>query len=201
MRVAVLDYGMGNLRSVARAIERVGGSPEISNDADQVSRADALVVPGVGNFGACVRNLERRGLAECVRRAAEGGRPVLAICVGMQLLFESSDEDRAPGLGLLPGAVRRLPAEVKVPHMGWNTVRWTGRHPLVEGIPSGTRFYFVHSYAPDVSAALTVGVTEHGRPFSAAVAHGSVFGTQFHPEKSGDAGLVIYERFVREAAA
>lgn len=201
MKVAILDYGMGNLRSVARAVERVGGSPQISSDPQEVLRADAMVVPGVGNFGACVRNLELRGLARCVRQMADQARPVLAICVGMQLLFEASEEDPAPGLALLPGASRRLPAEVKVPHMGWNTVRWTRRHPLVEGIPSGTRFCFVHSYAPDVSPGLTVGVTEHGRPFSAAVAHGSIFGTQFHPEKSGEAGLLIYERFLKEAAA
>jgi len=201
VRVAVLDYGMGNLRSVARAIEHVGGSAEVSDDPDRVLRTDALVVPGVGNFGACARNLRRRGLVECVRRMAEGGRPVLAICVGMQLLFEQSEEASDPGLGLLPGVVRRLPGEVKVPHMGWNVVRWTGSHRLIEGIPSGTRFYFVHSYAPDVSPGLTAGVTEHGRPFSAAVARGSVLGTQFHPEKSGEAGLLIYERLVKEAAA
>ena len=199
-RVAILDYGMGNLRSVSRAVTRVGGSPEITSDPAVAARADAAVVPGVGAFGACMQGLHQTGLDAVVRELASGERPVLGVCLGMQVLFESSEEDPDPGLGLFPGWVRRLVAGpgVKVPHMGWNEVRWTLDHPYVRGIPSGSRFYFVHSFAPGVVPGLTTGVTEHGREFSAAVARGSVFATQFHPERSGDAGLALYEAFVKE---
>lgn len=200
MTIAVLDYGMGNLRSVARAIERVGGKPDVTDDPETVIASDALVVPGVGNFGACMRNLAEGRLEEVVKAFAASGRPVFGVCVGMQILFEGSEEDPAEGLGLIAGGSRRLPGNVKVPHIGWNTVEWIGEHPYVAGVPSGTRFYFVHSFAPDVGDA-TVGVTEHGRPFSAAVAIGNLFATQFHPEKSGDAGLTVYEAFVREAGS
>jgi imidazole glycerol-phosphate synthase subunit HisH len=128
---------------------------------------------------------------------------VFGVCLGLQVLFDRSEEDNDAGLGILTGCSRRLAAEpgIKVPHMGWNEVRWTARHPFVDGIPTDTRFYFVHSYAIDLDPWLTVGATEHGRPFSSVVSRASVFATQFHPEKSGDAGLAIYERFTREVAA
>ena len=199
-RIAILDYGMGNLRSVDRAVARVGGAAIVTSDPAEAARADAVIVPGVGAFGACMRGLRQTGLDAVVREFAGDGRSVLGVCLGMQVLFESSEEDPDPGLGLVPGAVRRLPGGpgVKVPHMGWNDVRWVADHPLTRGLPSGTRFYFVHSYAPDVRPGVTVGETEHGRPFSAAVAAGSVFATQFHPERSGDAGLALYEAFVKE---
>src|SRR6266540_267694 len=134
-----------------------------------------------------MRGLRQTGLDAAVREYASSGRPVLGVCLGMLVLFESSEEDTDPGMGLLPGVVRKLAVApgVKVPHMGWNEVVWTLDHPIVRGIPSGTRFYFVHSFAPDVTAGVTAGVTEHGREFAAAVAHGSVFATQFHPERSG----------------
>ncbi|HWO71906.1 MAG TPA: imidazole glycerol phosphate synthase subunit HisH [Actinomycetota bacterium] len=200
-RIGVLDYGMGNLRSVARALERVGAAVEVTDDPDVVGAAAGLVVPGVGAFGACMRNLSSRGLEGPLRAFVAGGRPVFGVCLGMQVLFERSEEDPEPGLGLLPGACRRLPSTVKVPHMGWNEVRWARPHPYAAGIPDGTRFYFVHSYAPDVADGVTVGVAEHGRPFAAAVARGNVFATQFHPEKSGEPGLALYEAFVREAGS
>jgi glutamine amidotransferase len=200
--VAILDYGMGNLRSVQRAVARVGGSPVVTSSPEEAARADAVVVPGVGAFGACMRGLRQTGLDAVVREFASSMRPVLGVCLGMQVLFDSSEEDPDPGLGLVPGAVRLLPADpaagVKVPHMGWNEVRWVEDHPVTRGIPSGTRFYFVHSYAPDVIDGVTVGVSEHGRAFTAAVASGSLFATQFHPERSGDAGLALYEAFVKE---
>ncbi|HEY7755692.1 MAG TPA: imidazole glycerol phosphate synthase subunit HisH [Actinomycetota bacterium] len=199
MTIAVLDYGMGNLRSVARAIEHVGGKPEITEVPATALAADGLVVPGVGHFGACVRALRERGLEDVVRGFASSDRPLFGVCVGMQVLFEGSEEDPDPGLGLFEGLALRLPAEVKVPHMGWNEVRWTAPHPYVRDVPTGTRFYFVHSYAPDAAADVTVGATEHGRPFAAAVARGNVFATQFHPEKSGEPGLRLYEAFVQEA--
>jgi glutamine amidotransferase len=198
--IAVLDYGMGNLRSVARALAHVGGETEVTDDVRIARDADALVVPGVGHFGACMRSLRERGLDVVVEDVAKSGRPVFGVCVGMQILFDGSDEDpTAEGLGLMSGRSRRLPSTVKVPHMGWNTVEWTEAHRYVAGIPSGTRFYFVHSFAPGVAERTTIGVAEHGRPFAAAVATNNVFATQFHPEKSGDAGLAIYEAFVREA--
>jgi glutamine amidotransferase len=199
--IAVLDYGMGNLRSVSRALAHVGGDAGITSDPDALRHADAVVIPGVGRFGACMRNLEPA--AEAVRSLARDGRPVFGVCLGLQVLFEGSEEDDDAGLGVLRGRARRLPdgAGVKVPHMGWNDARWTARHPFVDGIPTGTRFYFVHSYAVDLDPALTVGATEHGALFSSVVAEGSVFATQFHPEKSGEAGLAIYERFVKAVAA
>ena len=201
-RIAILDYGMGNLRSVRRAVERVGGSAVVTSAPDEAARADAAIVPGVGAFGACMRGLHETGLDAVVRELASSGRPVLGVCLGMQVLFEASEEDGDPGLGLVPGVVRRLEPGpgVKVPHMGWNEVRWTADHPITRGIPSGTRFYFVHSYAPDVVDGVTVGATTHGREFTSAVAAGSVFATQFHPERSGDAGLALYEAFVKEIA-
>jgi glutamine amidotransferase len=199
--IAILDYGMGNLRSVARAIEHVGGKPEVTEDAESALGADGLVVPGVGHFGACVGNLRDRGLDRVVTEFASSGRPMFAVCVGMQVLFEGSEEDAKAGLGLFEGVSRRLPEEVKVPHMGWNSVRWTGGHPYVREVPTGTRFFFVHSYAPDVAVGTTVGATEHGRPFAAAVARDNVFATQFHPEKSGEPGLRLYEAFVLEAGS
>lgn len=200
MTIAVLDYGMGNLRSVARAIEHVGGTPEVTDDARTALGADGLVVPGVGHFGACMRNLRERGLDAVVTGFAASGRPTFGVCVGMQILFEGSEEDPADGLGLFAGGSRRLPVGVKVPHMGWNTVEWTRPHPFIRDVPPDARFYFVHSFAPDPDEA-AVGVTEHGRPFAAAVAKGNVFATQFHPERSGEAGLQLYESFVLEAAA
>jgi imidazole glycerol-phosphate synthase subunit HisH len=197
--IAVLDYGMGNLRSVARAIERVGGEAAITADPMEAAGAGALILPGVGAFGACMSNLRTSGLDEVVTEFAASGRPMLGVCLGMQVLYERSEESPGPGLGLFAGRVRRLASAegVKVPHTGWNEVEWAADHPFVRGIPSGTRFYFVHSYAADPGPH-AVGIARHGRAFAAAVARGSVFGTQFHPEKSGEAGLSLYEAFVKE---
>ena len=198
MTVAVLDYGMGNLRSVQRALERVGGRPEVTSDADAALRADALVVPGVGAFGACKRGLRGHRLDRVVSEFARAERPLLGVCLGLQVLFDGSDEDPDAGLGLIGGTIRRLDnGVVKVPHMGWNEVRWTADHPLVAGIPSGTRFYFVHSYAVESGRPFTLGETEHGAAFTSVVAQGSMVATQFHPEKSGDPGLALYESFLR----
>ena len=200
MTIAVLDYGMGNLRSVARAVEHVGGKPDITDDAGTALAADGLVVPGVGHFGACMRNLRSRGLDTVVTGFAASGRPLFGVCVGMQILFDGSDEDPAGGLGLFAGVSRRLPATVKVPHMGWNTVEWARPHPYTRDVPPDSFFYFVHSFAPDADGT-SLGVTDHGRPFASVVADGNVFATQFHPERSGEAGLQIYESFVLEAGA
>jgi len=197
----VLDYGMGNIHSVSRAIVKVGGAVEVTGDGAALAKAGALVIPGVGAFGACIRALAHHGLDSTIREFVASGRPVFGVCLGMQVLFDSSEEDPEEGLSILPGRSCRLPSNVKVPHMGWNSVTWSGAHPYVEGIPNQTRFYFVHSFAADVIEGITIGVAEHGRPFSAAVARENVFATQFHPEKSSDAGLQIYESFVKEVAA
>jgi len=200
--IAVLDYGMGNLRSVQRALERVGGRPDLVREPEAALRADALVVPGVGAFGACMKGLRDRGLDRVITEFARQDRPVLGVCLGLQVLFDGSEEDSDAGLGLVRGTIRRLPAAgVKVPHMGWNDVTWTHDHPFVRGIPSGTRFYFVHSYAADPDTDRTVGETEHGRVFASVVSSGSMFGTQFHPEKSGEPGLALYEAFTKEVSA
>jgi imidazole glycerol-phosphate synthase subunit HisH len=199
--IAVCDYGSGNLHSVTRALAHVGAAVQVAATPAELGGADALVVPGVGHFGQCVRALHDAGFAEAIRAAVDSDVPVIGVCVGMQVLFAASDEDDAQGLSILPGRVSRLPADVRVPHMGWNTVSWAGRrHPFTAGLPDDTRFYFVHSYAPGLGET-TVGATEHGRPFSAVVAQGSVFATQFHPEKSGEAGLALYANIVREVAA
>lgn len=195
-RIAVLDYGSGNLHSVSRALAHAGGEPVVTDDASRAAAADALVIPGVGHFGHCVRAIRARGLDRAIAEAVGTGKRVFGVCVGMQVLFERSDEDPEVGLGVLPGASHRLPGGVKVPHIGWNEVAWRRTHPYTEGIPDGTRFYFVHSYAPDATDD-TVGVTEHGRRFAAVASRDNVFATQFHPEKSGEAGLAIYANFVK----
>jgi glutamine amidotransferase len=198
--VAVLDYGSGNLHSVSRALAHVGADVRVVDKPEDVA-GDAVLIPGVGHFGQCARALRAAGFEAPIRSAVSDGRPVIGVCVGMQILFEASEEDGEPGLGILPGVVRRLPETVRVPHMGWNTVAWAGRrHPFVADIPDQTSFYFVHSYAPDLCAD-AVGATEHGRTFAAVVARDTVFATQFHPEKSGDAGLQLYANIVREVAA
>jgi glutamine amidotransferase len=201
--VAVLDYDSGNLRSVATAVRAVGGDPVVTPDPVEALRCAALIVPGVGAFGSCMNELRARGLDGAIVRAAISGRPVLGVCVGMQILFERSEESPdVPGLGLFPGMVRRLPAGVTVPHVGWNEVRWTGEHPLRSGLPDDASFYFVHSYAADASTPAPealLGACEHGRTFAAAIGAGSVAAVQFHPERSGDAGLALYASFVESA--
>jgi glutamine amidotransferase len=201
MAIAILDYEMGNLRSVARAVARVGGEPLVTADPGEVAKADGIVIPGVGAFGACMRALTAAGLDGAIPAFVETGRPALGVCLGMQVLFEASEEDPEPGLGLLPGHVTRIRGDVKIPHMGWNEVRWVEPHPYTKDIPDGSRFYFVHSYATEVADGVTVGVTEHGGAFSAVVARDNLFATQFHPEKSGDVGLAIYEAFVKDVGA
>ena len=201
--VAVLDYDSGNLRSVATAVRTVGGDPVITPDPVEALRCSALIVPGVGAFGSCVRSLRARGLDGAIVRAAISGRPVLGVCVGMQILFERSEESPdVAGLGLFPGFVRRLPGGVTVPHVGWNEVRLTAGHPIREALPDVVSFYFVHSFAADASMPAPqalLGSCEHGRTFAAAVSVGSVTAVQFHPERSGEAGLALYDAFVRSA--
>jgi glutamine amidotransferase len=198
--IAVVDYGSGNLHSVSRAIERVGGHPLVTRDADEISGADALVIPGVGHFGACMRAICHHGMDRSIEEFRATGRALFGVCVGMQVLFEGSEEDAEPGLGALPGRVERLGDDVKVPHMGWNTVALTAPHPYTDGLSDDTYFYFVHSFAPPVGEHTVASSAYGSSTFSAVVARDNVFATQFHPEKSGDAGLHVYERFVRSLA-
>jgi len=199
MNVVVADLGSGNLRSVEKALAAVGAGVRVSADPDVVAGADRLVVPGQGAFGACAVALNRGGgaLRQALRAFLETGRPYFGICIGMQLLFETSEENPdAQGLGVLPGRVRRFAARpgLKIPHMGWNQTR---RSPSAgDGVPDGAFYYFVHSYYPDPARPEDVALTsEHGTPFCAAVARGPIFATQFHPEKSQAAGLALLRRF------
>jgi glutamine amidotransferase len=191
VNVVVLDYGSGNLRSAERALARVGADVTVTADPVAAREAAGLVVPGVGAFAACMAGLSAVDGPAVVRDRVAAGRPVLGICVGMQVLFDSGEEHGVvtDGLGVLPGKVSRLRAPI-LPHMGWNTVRAAAGSVLFAGIPADTRFYFVHSYAASGTDGL-VSTSEHGGPFAAAVERGCVAATQFHPEKSADAGAQL----------
>lgn len=205
--IAVIDYGMGNLRSVAKALEHV--APErsivVTSDPQVIAQAGRVVFPGQGAMPDCVRELDARGLRQPVLEAA-ASKPFLGICIGLQLLFEHSEEGGVAGLGLLPGRVKRFPAErmvdaagnkLKVPHMGWNEVHQAMPHPLWEGIAQGSRFYFVHSYFPEpADPRLIAGYTLYPFSFSCAAARDNIFAVQFHPEKSHAAGLRLLANFV-----
>jgi glutamine amidotransferase len=196
--IAIADYGIGNLGSVTKAFRRVGAEVRLTGDPEALRRADALVLPGDGAFGATMAEVERRGLVPLLREAAAEGKPLLGICVGMQLLFEESEEHgRHAGLGLLPGRVKRIEGDLPVPHMGWNRLRACRPHPVLDGVPDGAYVYFVHSYYCDAPADVVVATTDYGRDFAAIVARGSVLGLQFHPEKSQDVGLRLVAGFVR----
>jgi glutamine amidotransferase len=200
-RVVVLDYGSGNLRSAERALARVGADVEVTSDIGAAREADGLVVPGVGAFAACMAGISALGAGDLVRDRLAAERPVLGICVGMQVLFERGDEHGVvtDGIGVLPGELRRLAAD-RVPHMGWNTVAAPPDSVLFDGLDDDTRFYFVHSYAVGgvdrLRESARVTVAEHGEPFVAAVERGALSATQFHPEKSGDAGATVLANWV-----
>ena len=197
--IGIVDYGMGNRRSVEKAFEHVGAQAVVSSDPDILAGADGLVVPGVGAFPRAMENLDRLGLADLIRTRVNEGTPTLGICLGMQLAFDSSSElGGAAGLGLLPGSVERLdPKGLKLPQIGWNPVTWRTDSRLTEGVPSGTAFYHVHSFAPQpASADDTLGTAEYGSPFVTAVQRGSFYGVQFHPEKSSQLGLRLLGNFV-----
>ena len=207
-QIAVVDYGAGNLRSVAKALERSGLEAIVTGDAASVGRADGVVLPGVGAFADAAASLKAKGLDQAVCRSIEDQKPYLGLCFGLQLLFDESDEHGVnPGFGLLRGRVERFPSEaadgarLRVPHIGWNTVRFCCDHPMVERLPAEDVYYFVHSFrAVPVESGDVVGQAEYGTPFAAAVARGSIFAVQFHPEKSQDAGrrlLDAYAHWVR----
>jgi glutamine amidotransferase len=227
--VAVLDYGVGNLHSAAKALDRAGAEVRVVSAVEEAAGAAGLVVPGVGAYGACLSGLASAGGAAAVAGWLEGGRPLLGICVGMQLLFEASEEGPVgDGVGVIAGKIRRLAGgvrpegsgeprrgapvnraalprgcpggsgPVKIPHIGWDEVTVRPGSRLFAGLGDGTRFYFVHSYAPEPDGEAVAAVCDYGGRFAAAVEHANLFGTQFHPEKSGRAGLALLANFVTE---
>jgi glutamine amidotransferase len=203
--VAVIDYGMGNLRSVAKAVEAAGGAVRIVTRPDEVASAAGLVLPGVGALADCITALKAGGMDQAVREWIRADRPFLGVCLGLQALFDFSEEADTKGLGIFPGRVVRfkVPAGLKIPHMGWNTVRFTQPgSPLTAGLaPEGEAFYFVHSYhCMPADPSLVLAECEYGGPFTAAIARGRCFATQFHPEKSQAKGLQLYRNFVAVAA-
>ena len=195
--IAIVDYGRGNLGSVEKAFARVGMDALVTQEARAVEEAEAVVLPGDGAFHDAMLSLERLGLLAPLRRALEGGRPFLGICLGYQLLFSESEEfGQGRGLDLIPGVVRRFPKGLKVPHMGWNQVEHAGDLVIFDGIPRGAYFYFVHSYYPEaLDGTLRVATCTYGVTFPAAIGKGSLFATQFHPEKSQRWGLKLIENF------
>lgn len=206
--IAVVDYGMGNLKSVSKALEHVAPNQQVvvTSDPAQIAAASRVVFPGQGAMPDCMRELDARGLREAVKTAA-AEKPFLGICIGLQMLFEHSEEGNAAGLGILPGQVRRFNAadmhdaegaKLKVPHMGWNQVYQKQAHPLWQGIENGDRFYYVHSYyvVPE-DASLAAGWSEYPKQFTSAIARGNLFAVQFHPEKSHNAGLKLLSNFVQ----
>jgi imidazole glycerol-phosphate synthase subunit HisH len=200
--IAIVDYGVGNLGSVTKAFARVGAPALLTDDPATIARAEALVLPGDGAFGATMAEIRGRGLAEPLLQAARAGRPLLGICVGMQVLFEEGEEHgRHAGLGLLPGRVRRLPGPLPVPHMGWNRLAPLRRHPILDPVLPGAHVYFVHSYYCDAPAEVTLATTDYGIEFPAVVARANVVGMQFHPEKSQGVGLSLVASFARWCGA
>ena len=202
--IAVCDYGVGNVRSVERALQAAGATPVITSDPRTISRCDGVVLPGVGAFAVAARALRETGLGDAVRELARTGAPVLGVCLGHQLLFERSEEgDGGEGLGLLRGRVAPLTphGDLKIPHIGWNTVTVLRASTVLEGIESGTYMYFVHSYAALPEEEDAVAVTDYGGRLVAAAERGNIMGTQFHPEKSGAPGLRVYANFAALCAA
>jgi glutamine amidotransferase len=202
-QVVIVDYGAGNLRSVARAVAKQGYEPLVSCEARAIASAKALIVPGVGAAADTMRNLQDGGLVDPIKEYIASGRPFLGVCMGQQALLSVSEEGGEHRcLDVIPGRVKRLPSGQKVPHMGWNRVYQRVAHPVFEGIEDGAYFYFVHSFypAPD-DPAVIIGETEYGVRFGSVLAQGNVVATQFHPEKSGDDGLRFYGNFLRLAFA
>ena len=199
MKIAVLDYGIGNLRSAEKALQRVGGDAALTADTKAIEKADAVVLPGVGHFGRCMRALRASGLEGPAWAAVRSGKPFIGICIGMQMLYESSDEDPSTsGMGVLSGKVRLLPDGVKRPQMQWNQLNIEGDSPMFDGLDTPLWMYFVHSYAPATTEHV-VATCDYGGAIVAAVQRDNLWATQFHPEKSGGPGLHVLANFVAAA--
>jgi glutamine amidotransferase len=201
--IAIIDYGAGNLRSVANAIAKLGYQPRVTGNPRDVVGAAAVILPGVGAAADTMRSLEKAGMADAICQVISDNKPLFAVCVGMQVLFTATEEGGWHRcLGIIPGMVKRLPPGLKVPHMGWNQVKQREKHPLFDSIPDGANFYFVHGYyaAPD-DVSLVAATTEYGVSICSVVASGNMIATQFHPEKSGEHGLRMYGNFLRTALA
>ncbi|HEY8173492.1 MAG TPA: imidazole glycerol phosphate synthase subunit HisH [Dehalococcoidia bacterium] len=200
-KVVVVDYGAGNLRSVARAVAHAGHTPNVTADPHDVRTADAVIVPGVGAAADTMRNLREHNMVEPVREYIASGRPFFGVCMGQQALLSVSEEGGEHAcLDIIHGRVKRLPGGQKVPHMGWNQVHQDVDHPIFEGIPDDSYFYFVHSYYPDPDDPdVVIGSTEYGIKFASVLARDNIVATQFHPEKSADMGLRMYENFLAMA--
>ncbi len=199
--IAIVDYGAGNLRSVANAITKLGHQPKITSRPDEVFNAQAVILPGVGAAADTMKNLKTLGLVDPICRLIAEGRPFFGVCIGLQILFTGTEEGGwHECLNVIPGRVRRLPPGLKIPHMGWNQVKQRLSHPVFDGIPDEVDFYFVHSYyvEPD-DKSLVAGETDYGIPICSVIARGNLVATQFHPEKSGEFGLRMYRNFVELA--
>ncbi len=197
-QIAIVDYQAGNLRSVQKALEKTGATAVATSDPDIITRADGVVFPGQGACDSSMRNIRELGLESPIKDSIASGKPFLGVCLGLQLLLEQSDEGDEPCLGILNGRVRKLPAGQKIPHMGWNQVDFRLEHPVLKGVPTGSYFYFVHSYYADPEdGSVIAGTTDYGLNFCSAVAWDNVAAVQFHPEKSGSVGLIIYQNFVK----
>ena len=198
--VAVLDYGIGNLRSAEKALQRAGADARLVTTSADAARADGVVLPGVGAFGACMRALQASGLDRAAHVAIDSGKPFLGVCVGLQLLMEGSEESPGvPGLGVISGTVRRIPDAPKLPHMQWNRLQFTGSSPLLHGLGADPWVYFVHSYGAELNdPSQVVATADYGGPVAAVLQRERLWATQFHPEKSGQVGLTLLKNFVEE---
>jgi len=197
--LVIIDYQAGNLTSVVRSFKALGAEGRVTQDPGEVADASRVVFPGVGAAGKAMATLRELGLDQALQESFRKGVPILGICLGAQIILESSEENDTPCLGLLPGRTRGLVRQegLKIPHMGWNRVRFLRPHPVFQGLPEEAEYYFVHSYYPDpADQSMVLGVTEHGRPFSSALGWRNLVATQFHPEKSGRYGLQILENFL-----
>lgn len=198
--LAIINYGAGNLRSVQKACEYVGEKAVITDNREEILNADRVILPGVGSFGSCIESIRKANLFDCIRQVTESGTPFLGICLGLQLLFEASDESPdAKGLGILKGRCVKIPQSdgVKIPHIGWNSITFPNPSPLFTGIEDGSFVYFVHSYymRPNDKSVITA-VCDYSASLPVALSHGNIHATQFHPEKSGDVGLKILKNFI-----
>ena len=199
--IAIVDYGAGNLRSVVNAVTKLGYQAQITSSSSKMLAAQAVILPGVGAAGDTMQNLRKSGMVDSITQLIAEGRPFFGVCIGLQMLFDGTEEGGwHECLGIIPGRVRKLPSGLKIPHMGWNQVRQRAAHPIFDGIPDGANFYFVHSYYVDPDdKSVVAGETEYGIHICSVITRGNLIATQYHPEKSGEFGLKMYDNFIKFA--